>query len=597
MHRDALSTPSSARWTRRTFLKTGGVAAAGALAGCTTPDLARYPSTETLLPEVDVHCHVFNVRDMPFYEMFVELVLDDRMPRWMARPLARFIIAMATEPAPKARDEIDELKKMTALGETKGADNPDRDPVQLFQLGVDGFIRDHVDRPQTMGRTGENVASVNAKFLTELYSMFSSDGKAAPGLRDLSSSAYGEYFREGARSVGEEMKAHADGRRRSGPSTRASHRNLAEVVANVLMNWAPLYSKYRYRLTSQLLNFVDPPRPVRLITPAILDVENWFGPDPYSPGRPTSMADQAELMKWLSLAQPSGVALHGFIGFDPLRCVRNRAAGKDDFAIVKQAIEMQGFVGIKLYPPMGFRATGNAELKAHEFPWHLRKIPALGKELDRALLELYEYCVANDVPIMAHCAYSYGPTEYAKNRAHPCFWERVLDVPKLSTLRLNLAHAGGLWGYNKPKDPNVWTAYVSDMLAKADRKYPNLYADVGDVANFLEGTEDDKTTRLIANIKALPPATKARLMYGTDWSFLGRYPAARNYRASLEKVMTDALGRDRLPGFFYRNAAEYLGLAPGAIPRRRIDDFYRNNQRQPPSFLDSLSRPPPAFTA
>ncbi|WP_371332105.1 hypothetical protein [Bosea sp. BIWAKO-01] len=175
-------------------------------------------------------------------------------------------------------------------------------------------------------------------------------------------------------------------------------------------------------------------------------------------------------------------------------------------------------------------------------------------------------------------------------QARPKFWKDVLDLPNMSTLRLNLAHAGGLWNFHDKGGANVWTAEVAAMLADADRRYPNLYADVGDVANFLEGTDDPETRSLVEKMRRLPRAAKARLMYGTDWTFLGRLPGARKYRASFEKVMTDVLGRDYLPGFFYQNAAAFLGLAPGAGTRRRLDAFYIDNGRQPPPTFSMRSQ-------
>lgn len=592
MGRDPLPTNPTTRWTRRDLLKTGTVTTCGALIGCAAPDIPHYPSVSTLPPEIDVHCHVFNIRDMPFYEMLVYVILDEKVPLSVARPLARLIVSTALTQAPTAEVELAELRRMAALGLTNGLDDPSRDPVKLFQAGIDAFVRDHIERSTAIAEAKNRPADENAEFLDRLYRHFGVNETSESRLKSLTDRTSAQFFREQARAVGNEMKAQTAGSR-SGPTAKAASTSDLDLAANFIMNWAPLYSKYRYRLASQLLNFVGEPRPLRFVAPAILDVENWMPPDDYyDPGRPTPMAVQAELMKHLSLAQPSGVALHGFIGFDPVRYILDEDAGKDGLEVIRTAIFSQGFVGVKLYPPMGFQPIGNAGLAAREFPASLHKFSSPGQCVDDALLELYRFCVANEVPVMAHSGYSNGPTEKARQRAHPGFWKKVLQRRGLSTLRLNLAHAGGLWDFHKPD--NAWVAAVNDMLASAHERYPNLYADVGDVANFLEGTNDQETKDLIANMRRMRPAAKARLMYGTDWTFLGRYSGARKYRASFEAVMVKVLGTQDLSNFFYRNAAAFMGLAPGSATRNRLDAFYKDNQRQPPNFLDAFSKPSPA---
>jgi hypothetical protein len=71
------------------------------------------------------------------------------------------------------------------------------------------------------------------------------------------------------------------------------------------------------------------------------------------------------------------------VGFDPLRQAlydHRRSAGDwDPMAVVRRAIEVKqvlaggstkttgGFVGVKLYPPMGFQAIDNKVCARHEF--------------------------------------------------------------------------------------------------------------------------------------------------------------------------------------------------------------------------------------
>src|SRR5439155_20874758 len=89
--------------------------------------------------------------------------------------------------------------------------------------------------------------------------------------------------------------------------------------------------------------------------------------------------------------------VHPFVGFDPRRELvsRKRADLKGALALAKEAVQEYGFIGVKLYPPMGFRPLGNgatAEMTAED-----------AYRVDGILDELYTWCEAEQVPVTAHC--------------------------------------------------------------------------------------------------------------------------------------------------------------------------------------------------
>ena len=119
-----------------------------------------------------------------------------------------------------------------------------------------------------------------------------------------------------------------------------------------------------------------------------------------------------------------------FYAYDP------RSRTVDD---VKAAIEEEGFIGVKLYPPLGFKPWGNED-------------GAVDENLDG----LYRYCTAGrdrPIPITAHCSWSDGVTsnravagvrntrDYYRRLADPAHWAAVLA--RYGSLKLNLAHFGG----------------------------------------------------------------------------------------------------------------------------------------------------------
>jgi len=587
MRRDSLSKPGFMPWSRRAFLKSLPVGAFGTLTRCTTPPFPTYSSQPLLQPEIDIHCHVINIRDLPAFDMIMYVLVENRLLKPLARPLAKLVVAIAKEPAPTGAIEIDELKRMVASGATSGQDDPSRDPLLLFARGVNRFVEDHIDSPRAKRRP--RIADENRQALDRIYETFL--GKQQEGIVARSAAEKSLFYQNHALEVARAMqgKAPADDPAAIGP--RAEFDSYGALFTNLFMEFAPLCSMYRYRTASYLENFVGPPRPVRLVTPACLDVTNWIKRDWSSeePPSATPIAEQAKILELLSLVQPAGVALHGFVGFDPAQCVHDSNAGSDGLRVVKKAILEQGLVGVKLYPAIGFRAIGNEGCK---FPGFVsRKVPRFGARLDEALMTLYTFCRDHHVPIMAHCAPTIGPPD-ALERAHPEHWQHVLDMDGFQDLRLNLAHSGGLFFWYEGARKHAWTDKVADMLACG--RYRNLYADVGDVANFLTGVSDEDTKNLIANMRTMPKAARNRLMYGTDWPLLARLPDFKKYRTSFEPVLSDLLGTTDLSPFFFRNAASFLGLTSDTRTRQRLADFYRSKQRAWPDTLDAFLQPPSA---
>jgi predicted TIM-barrel fold metal-dependent hydrolase len=204
------------------------------------------------------------------------------------------------------------------------------------------------------------------------------------------------------------------------------------------------------------------------MTPALVDFSKWVEDDHNNP-----MSQQIAVMSRIA-RRKNGPRIHGFVGFDPLRqAMYEKNHGPDaenSLKLAQRAIAEQGFIGIKLYPPMGFRPSDNAKL-GKDFPCHVRfgvpdeKGPCaantpvghdgIGSEpgalLDDVLMRLYAWCADNNVPIMAHTANSNGTSPDYDMRADPKFWKPVLAAfPKLP---LNLAHFGNFVTIDAQHDP------------------------------------------------------------------------------------------------------------------------------------------------
>jgi predicted TIM-barrel fold metal-dependent hydrolase len=171
----------------------------------------------------------------------------------------------------------------------------------------------------------------------------------------------------------------------------------------------------------------------------------------------------------------------------PFVAVNPRRA--EHFDILKRAIEEMGFVGVKLYPSLGYSVDTSA----------MRKV--------------YDYCMQADVPLLVHC--TDGGFYRDKNsitNSDPDQWYDVLD--DFPELRLCFGHCGGwrgLVGGGTPA-PGSWAEEVLEYV----RAFPNVCADLSYHVDMMVGgtLESD----YFATLRALlaDPTVAGRLLFGTD---------------------------------------------------------------------------------
>jgi predicted TIM-barrel fold metal-dependent hydrolase len=332
--------------------------------------------------------------------------------------------------------------------------------------------------------------------------------------------------------------------------------------------------------------FADISSELRLGQPALpktfspirqVDYSKWLGEEVAS-----SLSAQAEVMRAISMRK-QGPAVHGYIGFDPLRQVyyRHGYERESPLAIVRRALEMQGFIGVKLYPPMGFKPAGNGP--GQTYPEVVLETigRTLSDDLNQALDELYQLCVDLDAPILAHGADLNGAGPDYAERADPTFWLPVFA--KFRTLRVCLAHFGRIsyraagapaglgfpeasweWalGQHLRRDPQAQVfadlSYFSDILSANAERRQALARDMG---RFIREFDPDVH----------------HLMFGTDWIMMGlesQYPA---FAAAVAEFLSKdcALSDLAVQRVFVGNAERFLGLRPGDGARRRLLAFYR----------------------
>jgi predicted TIM-barrel fold metal-dependent hydrolase len=219
-----------------------------------------------------------------------------------------------------------------------------------------------------------------------------------------------------------------------------------------------------------------------------------------------------------------------FIAVNPARA--------DHFAIMRRAIEDQGFLGVKLYPSLGY------ELLTDE------------------IRNVLDYCRREDVPITIHTsATGFKKDDASAQFCHPRHWEQLL-LPG-DPLRVCFAHCGGWGGFCRIEQDQVeWAEKILDFM---DR-YQGAYADVSYHVGQMRSPEEENV--YFDTLRALIDGPKGgRIVFGTDswllrlaiddalyWTYFERHLGA----ARLDRISRDA-------------PAAFLGLPlNGSAPRQNI---------------------------
>jgi len=547
---------------RDALLGLGGAALLASL-GCRRLDPVKpLPVIPDTAYAIDVHCHVFNARDLPVASFVLDVVLEGKpLGQLPLVPLVTLVSLVMNRSAWSPQRELRALER----GEATAADHPIQADIEVAAA-------------QLLANTGEAAA-----FRQKAVELLSGDSErlaATVSVGDgdvqlLDLLAQRDPSRA-ARPEGLSLRSRAA----TLPADAARGVTAVEDEVTGVFRLAQLVTRRRTELVQRLITL--PARndgDVALLVPALIDYSKWLNEES------SPLRDQIDVMSTIA-RRPGSYAVHPYVPFCPWR----QMVEPGHLAMVRDAVEQRGFIGVKLYPVMGFLPYGNAEANPDAYPARLRQTgPDWAARLDHGLAALYDWCVAEDVPVMAHCSYSQFPNAAAGERGSPAAWRPVLD--KWPGLRLNLGHFGGFWDLAEVGS-NGWTASIVAMMAT----YPNLYADLSDYDAVAERTDAQKATNATV-LRALNgildsqggPA-RSRLMYGTDWVMLSKAPGNGAYYEGMRTGLTSrlAMSTTQAAGFMGMNAARFLGIAleNGGKPksRQRLEAFHARHGGVPASF-------------
>lgn len=396
---------------------------------------------------------------------------------------------------------------------------------------------------------------------------------------------------------------------------RGDFERTAEVSGRKLdlwqaLKWVGLFRRYRHVLVNDLTlrHRAAGWNPV-VLTPAMVDFGRFVREEPRS-----SLADQARVWSRIS-RRPGGPAVHGYMAFCPLRQALHHhsvharlRAGPEPLALVREALSVQGFLGVKLYPPMGFQAVGNADRDLARYPFTddvlrdrfgdlpLPRLRAgaqqLAREIDEALSGLYDVCGELDAPILAHGGPGNAVKRYYGELADPWLWRPLFEARRARPVRVMLAHYGSF------EDPSVDPAGLATPWPDPEApipiprtkeasilRYLRAARNAGggsppvavDMSMFTEALELTGTARARI-VGALGDFVRGgaedHIVFGTDWTMLGLVKGERGYDAAVRELLVEAgLSDAQINKALRTNFVRFAGLARGGVSRRRLDAF------------------------
>jgi predicted TIM-barrel fold metal-dependent hydrolase len=315
------------------------------------------------------------------------------------------------------------------------------------------------------------------------------------------------------------------------------------------------------------------------------DYEEWLAGDPawFAWRRSDEHPDQSRVEWKAQVIRENGGRVHLFAPFCPLR-----AAGDGIDAEVGKTldlVEKEGFIGVKLYPLMGYYPCGNDyKSKPRWLPRKRRKAGVTWADVDDALDHLYAACADRQIPITAHCSpqgargpNGASPSDKSQdNQSHPCNWVPVLR--KYPTLRLNLAHMAGDHFQTLDDDQKGtitdWAFQIAGLMG--DPECPNLYADRSCQLPPSKKKEQQLYAARLFEVLDLNDQVPRRMMNGTDWHLALMYGSKKGEWKKANKRFRKVLAERPAfaERFFGENAADFLGLRPGGRTRERLRTFY-----------------------
>ncbi len=507
---------------------------------------------------IDMHCHIFNGYDVPLAEFLTGPVLHfeppfDALLRIITEPVEAGIRAVA----PCASKEYAELCDLVSNQREMSAGKK----FSIESAVINEIAEDDILFSEFMART----ANENAEFLRQ-YRLLDREELKSLGVRA-----------DQLRMEDEELAPEEILRNISFVDVKASLDEQAGIRTKASRIWSFLRSFWgrRYHNAYRLLALYGdagegPKIDVFFAAPVDFDVSLKAQP-------PSSeLEDQLKLMVGISVL--TGGRILPYVPFDPHKDIMQEG---EALRLVKKGVLDYGCVGVKLYPPMGFKAYGNSG----QDPGCNWPSSNYGTKLDRSLKSLYEWCREYEVPILAHSSESNGVAKVCQRFGGPDDWRHALSV--FEGLQVIAGHFGGDTKHASQDDYARARGLASLMHATYAE---NFYADMSFMPGLFES--NSRLSEVVEEIKEMPVSgventtVADRLLYGSDWFMLATDASAQDYTRLMEEYLYK-IGNDSLvTDVFSNNVIALFRLAKGENGhmgklRKRLDRFFERHHMEP----------------
>lgn len=536
------------------------------------------------IPVIDMHVHLFNVTDLPIAGFVSHVFRHGSLGKVRgARALADYLGRFAKKVAASATEEL------AAIGPPEQELRPDEFGVRSAEF-VDQRLKQLAQGGPSDQELGESY--------NELMSTLVADAGYEPALVSQTKSFSVERARSPDEDFQKQLNAFAfatvarkaeEGavidpgiflERHASPVTKGLFTDEIPLLSGLsrMIGWGYTMAKTRRSHIRQFLeSYSDSRAAPAMAVHHLVDYDYWLDDEPAAG---SAMPDQVRVFSRLADRFSSSIDLRTFAAFCPLRhAVETLKREQTLFDQLKPFVATGQVSGFKLYPPMGFMPSGNADLDDPAFdpagraPTTALKRwrdagggPGLGQAIEASLREFYRWTAQNGVPIMAHA----GPGNEAGPgfgaRANPIHWEAVAaEFP----IRLSLGHlVNDAKPFIKavrngaPYPEDVWA--LDGSLRLLDPGNPNLRAEVYGDLGYMPELIDDRTLArdfFIALRQAFgardPELT--RILYGSDWIMLGIEPHfERNLSHMIDGMRAAGYTAEQQENILYRNGRRFM---------------------------------------
>jgi predicted TIM-barrel fold metal-dependent hydrolase len=471
---------------------------------------------------IDVHAHFFNGSDVPVRGFVAECIAHSEDPplRQLIELAAPLLEALALA-APTAGDELKQLRAF------------DREVQGLSSTEASNRFATLIDAERTLA--SQRLADLIRGTALEraLLRM-----KTSPG----------GPTRRGALSANE-IRAIVDETSRPSPRGRARSSLTAspsDVADGFIAFLSYMLSMRACNLEKHHETYASGPDAfgIDLVLGSLVDFDYWIDCPPRS-----AQDDQVALHARLAEGRPT--YFKPLVAYNPWTDIQQKGAG---LARVVAAIQDHGFVGVKIYPPIGFMPAGNAD----HYPRTTKKHPDL-TDLDNTLRRFFDKCAEIGAPVLAHAARSNGRDNDHDKFGEPDAWRRLIDgyAADAGVATIDFGHFGD-------------TAWMQDFAVLMKDKYDRqLYGDLGYRKDLLcpEPPDDPcrqrrDRLRYALNVVFKNGETVAdRVMFGTDWLMLSLVKGWPDYPALVLESLRAIASDDEVEKIFGLNAINCFNLS------------------------------------